>query len=124
MSATLPIKYTDHCFDPGTDPQNVTCPICKQELLNNIEEGFWVSECPHLEFVFSSESEEFHFQTNEFEKRISKVLDENEDLYFDSDYEEILGLAGYDEKLEVVMMEYGGTAFNPGYTDFFGIVDR
>lgn len=122
MAGAPAIQYTTVSHNVGTEPQTVNCPICGHDLLPNNEEGFWVDECPHVEFVFSSESGEFHFQTDRFEKRLAEVLEkhEDDDLYFESDSREILTLAGYDNRLRVIEVNYGGSPFNPGYTDYFG----
>jgi len=102
----------------GCEPPLVHCPICGKATLEMSEEGGTITPCPHLAFLYIGEIGEFEYKSQDFQKKIEGIDDE--ELGLDT-FGEFLQKAGYDNKLLAIEITYGGMACGPvWYSDVFG----
>ena len=115
----------------GIDPPIVHCPICGQATLK-IDEvtGGEVTPCDHLSFIYVCG--DFEYQSTDFETRVKKVQEAEEEEDWDEeaegaeeedvDYiEDLLERAGYGNNMLVIEITHGGMCHGPVYyTDTFG----
>jgi hypothetical protein len=103
----------------GTHQTIVHCPICGQPTIKPgaEDEACEITPCPHLAFIYINEISEFEYKSPDFAKRTKKI----EDYELGDDFKKKLKKAGYDNKLLILEITYGGMACGPvWYTDVYG----
>lgn len=97
----------------------VHCPICGKAT-TKLEDGISdpnYTPCEHFAFIYLGVVGEFVYSTEDFNKRIEKIDDEEIDF---DEFEKFLQKAGYDNKLLSIELTHGGMACGPvWYTDIF-----
>lgn len=102
----------------GIDPPIVHCPICGQATLKMVKEYGKLTPCKHLAFIYVNAAGEFEYRSKELKDRIKTGGLEDFDP---DDFVKQLGKAGYDNKLLILAITYGGMACGPiWFTDYFG----
>ena len=103
----------------GCEPPILHCPICGAKTGRVEEEkGLVIDPCEHLAFFFFPETGEFLFQSESFAEK-TKDIDWEEVSY--SDFPEALEKVGYDNRLLIIEMIYGGIGCGPvSMSDIYG----
>ncbi len=102
----------------GCDMPTVHCPICgKAPLILSEEDGATLEPCAHVAFIYIGAYGDFEYRSKDFDKRAQEAKQE-----FENSLElEALQTLGYDNKLLVLEITYGGMACGPvWYTDAYG----
>lgn len=92
----------------GCDPPLAHCPICGQATLD--DKGGGATPCPHLAFIYVSETGDFEFMSPDFKKRTGRLNKEELDL---NTLPEFLAMAGYGNNLLAIEITFGGMACGP-----------
>jgi hypothetical protein len=108
----------------GDDPPIIHCPVCGQASMTVDDKyGADVTPCVHLAFIYVGESGGFEYQSKEFEVRMAKLDDDDEEddgLCLDN-FQRFLEKAGYGNEMLAIEISYGGMGHCPVYySDVFG----
>jgi hypothetical protein len=107
----------------GDDPPIAHCPICGQASMILDEYGADVTPCDHLVFIYVGASGGFEYQSKDFEARMAKLDDDDEEddgLCLDN-FQRFLEKAGYGNEMLAIEISYGGMGHCPVYySDVFG----